>query len=229
VAEVVAEVWFFGPEAFFAAMAVFLARAAALAGRTIIVPQDVLEAVVLELTWRVHCWRVAGLDVDVVATFFAAAVVADFAAPFFVCDAALVFRVGEILRAAAAAPLVARARAYSTIPARLVVAALIGLEDFREEAEQAMCDCCCWSFVGKLRSGDCGNVLELEDLGERILDSARWDTMREGPPAALGFVRFFGLESGGSISPTQGRFSLSEERRASLIAVRNQRRKLTYA
>ena len=57
-AEVALGAWTFWPEGFFAAIvaevpaavAAFLAPAAALVGRTIIVPQEVLEVVVLELT-----------------------------------------------------------------------------------------------------------------------------------------------------------------------------------
>ena len=110
--------------AFFAAapVAAFL-PGAAFVGFTIVVPVDAFEVVVLELTLRSFCSRVAGLA-------GAALVAAGFVVVFLACVVALVVVAapcGVIFRVAAAVLLVARALALSTIPARLAVAVLTGL------------------------------------------------------------------------------------------------------
>lgn len=86
-------------------------------------------------------------------------------------------------------------------------AARKGLEGFNGEAGRDKYEG--WPFSGEARNGDCGYVLELRDLGERM----RWsfartscDTTRDAPPAAGVFPRRFGFLSASGVPA----FSLSE-------------------
>lgn len=161
--------------AFFAAAlaVVFLAPVAPLAGFTTVVPDEVLEAVVPELILRSFCSRVAGLagaalEVVALVVVLLARVLAALVVPLAVAVAP--WGVGFL--AVVAVLLVARALALSIIPARLAVAfpALTGLPSLSGEAGRDM-NCCDWDgFSGEIRNGECGNVRELEDLGERIFD-----------------------------------------------------------
>lgn len=99
----------------------------------------------------------------------------------------------ETLRTDPPAPRVPRFFAFST--ALFVgVAALVGLGFNGETAR--IPEFCVWPFEGELRRGDCGNVLEFDDLGDRTLDSVNWDTTREEPGTAFPAVRFLGFDNG---------------------------------
>jgi len=188
------------------AVPVFFVVAAVREDLTIVVPEETLEAVVPVLILRSCCWCVASRgDFTDAAAVLAAGLVAVFLG----CEGVLLSFVAVV-----AVPFVLRARALSTVPATTGVA-LSGLEGFSGDAGRDIYErwCCC--FSGEFFNGECGYVLELEDLGERILASASliaWDTARDGPGpvVAPGLTRFFGISRTSSLSVGAGAFSLFE-------------------
>jgi hypothetical protein len=162
-------------------------------GRTMVVPEDMLDDVVLVLVCR-SCCRVVGRAGDLVPIGLA-----DLVVVFRVCVVIFVFlpTAGEVFLVSGR---VVRARASSII-------AFSGLDGFKGETGRDRYD----ALVGDVISGDCLYVRELEDFGERTFDSASrrtCDTER-GWPAALGLPRFFGL-SRARWASGRGAFSLSE-------------------
>jgi hypothetical protein len=162
-------------------------------GRTMVVPEDMLDDVVLVLVCR-SCCRVVGRAGDLVAIGLA-----DLVVVFRVCVVIFVFlpTAGEVFLVSGR---VVRARASSII-------AFSGLDGFKGEAGRDRYD----ALVGDVMSGDCLYVRELEDFGERTCDSASRSTCDtdRGWPAALGLPRFFGF-SRARWDSGRGAFSLSE-------------------